>query len=113
MKYVLGPVPSRRLGQSLELDTIPLKTCNWNFVYCQLGCTQPLVNERKDYFPLQEILGEVREGLADLEASGQAQAVDRYGIRFWSAVPAYFPNGRYRQTTAPGCRLYHRSDTYQ
>jgi hypothetical protein len=50
-----------------------VKTCNWNFVDCQLGCTQPLVNECKDYFPLQEILGEVREGLADLEASGQAQ----------------------------------------
>jgi len=65
MKYVFGPVPSRRLGQSLGVDTIPLKTCNWNCVYCQLGRTQPLVNERKDYFPPQEILAEVREALAD------------------------------------------------
>jgi wyosine [tRNA(Phe)-imidazoG37] synthetase (radical SAM superfamily) len=37
MKYVFGFVPSRRLGQSLGIDTIPLKTCNWNCVYCQLG----------------------------------------------------------------------------
>ena len=63
MKYVFGPVPSRRLGQSLGIDTIPLKTCNWNCVYCQLGRTQPLVDERKEYYPSEEILAEVREAL--------------------------------------------------
>jgi wyosine [tRNA(Phe)-imidazoG37] synthetase (radical SAM superfamily) len=63
MKYVFGPVPSRRLGQSLGIDPIPLKTCNWNCVYCQLGRTQPLTNQRKDYFPPQEILAEVRQSL--------------------------------------------------
>ncbi|HZD58239.1 MAG TPA: radical SAM protein [Anaerolineales bacterium] len=63
MKYVFGPVPSRRLGQSLGIDTIPLKTCNWNCVYCQLGRTQPVTNERKEYFPTQEILTEVKEAL--------------------------------------------------
>jgi wyosine [tRNA(Phe)-imidazoG37] synthetase (radical SAM superfamily) len=64
MKYVFGPVPSRRLGQSLGIDTIPLKTCNWNCVYCQLGRTTPVVNERKIYFPMGEILVQVREALA-------------------------------------------------
>jgi wyosine [tRNA(Phe)-imidazoG37] synthetase (radical SAM superfamily) len=39
MKYVFGPVPSRRLGQSLGIDPIRLKTCNWNCVYCQSGRT--------------------------------------------------------------------------
>jgi wyosine [tRNA(Phe)-imidazoG37] synthetase (radical SAM superfamily) len=63
MKYVFGPVPSRRLGQSLGIDTIPLKTCNWNCVYCQLGRTQPLTNERKEYFPSEEILTQVRDAL--------------------------------------------------
>jgi wyosine [tRNA(Phe)-imidazoG37] synthetase (radical SAM superfamily) len=64
MKYVFGPVPSRRLGQSLGIDTIPLKTCNWNCVYCQLGRTRPVVNERKDYYPPEEILEEVRQALS-------------------------------------------------
>ncbi len=64
MKYVFGPVPSRRLGQSLGIDTIPLKTCNWNCIYCQLGRTVPLNNERRDYFPRQEILAQVEEALA-------------------------------------------------
>jgi wyosine [tRNA(Phe)-imidazoG37] synthetase (radical SAM superfamily) len=64
IKYVYGPVPSRRLGQSLGIDPLPLKTCNWNCVYCQLGRTRPLVNERKDYAPPQEILAQVQEALA-------------------------------------------------
>lgn len=64
MKYVYGPVPSRRLGQSLGIDTIPLKTCNWNCVYCQLGRTVPLTNKRLEYFPSKDILAEVKTVLA-------------------------------------------------
>lgn len=63
MKYVFGPVPSRRLGQSLGIDTIPLKTCNWNCVYCQLGRTMPVTNERREYYPREEIIGEVCQAL--------------------------------------------------
>jgi wyosine [tRNA(Phe)-imidazoG37] synthetase (radical SAM superfamily) len=64
-KHVYGPVPSRRLGQSLGIDPIPLKTCNWNCVYCQLGRTRPVVNERKAYFPPQAILTQVERTLAE------------------------------------------------
>jgi wyosine [tRNA(Phe)-imidazoG37] synthetase (radical SAM superfamily) len=64
MKYVFGPVPSRRLGQSLGIDPVPLKTCNWNCVYCQLGRSKPLVNKRREYFPREEIITEVKEALA-------------------------------------------------
>jgi wyosine [tRNA(Phe)-imidazoG37] synthetase (radical SAM superfamily) len=63
MKYVFGPVPSRRLGQSLGIDTIPLKTCNWNCVYCQLGRTQPVIYQRADYFPPADILAEVQQAI--------------------------------------------------
>ena len=63
MNYVFGPVPSRRLGQSLGIDTIPLKTCNWNCVYCQLGRTLPVTNERHEYIPREEILTEVKSAL--------------------------------------------------
>jgi len=64
MRHVYGPVPSRRLGQSLGIDPVPLKTCNWNCVYCQLGRSKPMTNERKDYFPPDEIVTEVKEVLA-------------------------------------------------
>jgi wyosine [tRNA(Phe)-imidazoG37] synthetase (radical SAM superfamily) len=63
MKYVFGPVPSRRLGMSLGIDTIPLKTCNWNCVYCQLGRTVPLTNKRREYIPRLDILAEVVSAL--------------------------------------------------
>jgi wyosine [tRNA(Phe)-imidazoG37] synthetase (radical SAM superfamily) len=64
MNYVFGPVPSRRLGQSLGIDTIPLKTCNWNCVYCQLGRSVPLTNVRREYFPRADILAEVKNALS-------------------------------------------------
>lgn len=64
MKFVYGPVYSRRLGQSLGFDPVPLKTCNWNCVYCQLGRSKPMVNEQKEYFPAEDILADVRQALA-------------------------------------------------
>ncbi len=62
-KHVYGPVPSRRLGQSLGIDPVPLKTCNWNCVYCQLGRTKPFVTERQYFFENEEILSQVRAAL--------------------------------------------------
>ncbi|MHA1752959.1 MAG: radical SAM protein [Candidatus Helarchaeota archaeon] len=61
MKYVYGPVPSRRLGRSLGVDTIPQKTCNFSCVYCQLGRTTTYINERRDFFPRNDILQEIKE----------------------------------------------------
>lgn len=63
MKTVFGPVPSRRLGQSLGIDPIPSKTCNWNCVYCQLGRSKPMVNVRTEYFPREAMLAEIKESL--------------------------------------------------
>lgn len=62
-KYVYGPVPSRRLGRSLGVNPIPFKTCNYSCVYCQLGRTAHLINERKDFFPREEILKEIEEAI--------------------------------------------------
>jgi wyosine [tRNA(Phe)-imidazoG37] synthetase (radical SAM superfamily) len=63
MKHIFGPVPSRRLGQSLGIDPIPFKTCNWNCVYCQLGRKAPLSNERREFFPAEEIVAEAEAAL--------------------------------------------------
>jgi len=46
---VFGPVPSRRLGRSSGIDPVPLKTCNWNCVYCRLGRSIPVINDQRDY----------------------------------------------------------------
>ena len=68
MNYVYGPIPSRRLGKSLGIDPIPLKTCNWNCVYCQLG----------RYAPRQAILDEVAAVLAR-HATGEIDFVSFVG----------------------------------
>ena len=58
MKYVYGPVPSRRLGISLGISPIPKKTCNYSCIYCQLGRTDIMTNTRKMFFPVQKIMSE-------------------------------------------------------
>lgn len=63
MKYVFGPVSSKRLGQSLGVDLLPPKSCTWNCVYCQLGRTKRFETERREFFPRQEILDEIVEAL--------------------------------------------------
>ena len=45
--------------------------------------------------------GQVSEALADLEASGKAQVVERYGIHFWSAAPGHYPDKAKSQKTIP------------
>jgi len=69
MKTVFGPVPSRRLGRSLGIDLIPLKTCNYQCIYCQLGKTTYFTNERKSYFPPKDILREVEEAIQKNEGA--------------------------------------------
>jgi wyosine [tRNA(Phe)-imidazoG37] synthetase (radical SAM superfamily) len=57
--YVYGPVPSRRLGNSLGVSPIPPKTCSYTCVYCQLGRTTHLQTKRKRFFPREDILSEI------------------------------------------------------
>jgi wyosine [tRNA(Phe)-imidazoG37] synthetase (radical SAM superfamily) len=64
MKYVFGPVSSKRLGQSLGVDLLPPKSCTWNCVYCQLGKTKAFVADRKEFFAREEVLEEIRQALA-------------------------------------------------
>ena len=60
MKYIYGPVKSRRLGWSLGITLTPYKICSFNCVYCQLGETTEKTIERKEYIPVQEIINELK-----------------------------------------------------
>ena len=63
MSYLYGPVPSRRLGLSLGVDIVPLKTCTLSCIYCQVGRTPEPTLERRDYVPVQAVLDEIQERL--------------------------------------------------
>lgn len=59
LKYIFGPVLSRRLGKSLGIDLIPFKTCPFDCIYCECGKTNTLTLERKEYTPTEEVIKEI------------------------------------------------------
>jgi wyosine [tRNA(Phe)-imidazoG37] synthetase (radical SAM superfamily) len=87
IKYVFGPVPSRRLGYSLGVDLVPYKTCSFDCIYCQLGNTTNKTTEIKEYFPLDEIISDIKEKLKEncridyitLSGSGEPTLYSRIG----------------------------------
>jgi wyosine [tRNA(Phe)-imidazoG37] synthetase (radical SAM superfamily) len=107
-KYVFGPVPSRRLGRSLGVDPVPLKTCTYDCIYCQLGRTLNRTVQRSEYVPLPAVLEELRQKLAGcstppdyvtVSGSGEPTLYSRlgdliHGIREITRVPvAVLTNG--------------------
>ncbi len=66
-----GPVPSRRLGQSLGINNIPPKICSYACVYCQLGRTIEMRIERQAYYPPQQIFQEVRQKIRQVREGQQ------------------------------------------
>ncbi|MEJ2352959.1 MAG: hypothetical protein P8Y03_24495, partial [Anaerolineales bacterium] len=48
--------------------------------------------------------GQVDQALADLEAGGRAQVVERFGTRFWSAAPSRYPDKAHSRRAIPGYR---------
>ncbi len=74
MKYIFGPVNSRRLGLSLGVDLVPAKICSFDCVYCEVGRTTTLTCERGEYVPTAELLAELEEYLRALAAGRVEQA---------------------------------------
>lgn len=64
-KYLYGPVPSRRMGLSVGVSPIPKKYCNYSCIYCQLGRTNNLANNREEFYDTSEILKEFEEYLRE------------------------------------------------
>jgi wyosine [tRNA(Phe)-imidazoG37] synthetase (radical SAM superfamily) len=64
MKYLFGPVYSRRLGKSLGVDILPYKTCSLDCIYCECGCSTDLTIKRGEYLPTDEIIQEIDQYLA-------------------------------------------------
>ncbi len=65
LKYIFGPVISRRLGISLGLDIVPYKTCTFDCIYCESGTTTEKTIGRKPYIDSKEILNELGDYLKE------------------------------------------------
>ncbi len=66
-----GPVPSRRLGSSLGVNNIPPKVCSYSCVYCQIGRSTRAIAERKEFYPPERVIAEVKDKLKKIERRGE------------------------------------------
>jgi wyosine [tRNA(Phe)-imidazoG37] synthetase (radical SAM superfamily) len=80
LSRAFGPVPSRRLGRSLGINNIPPTTCSYSCVYCQLGRTSGMAEQRAVFYHPEELLVEVREKIAAVRQGGES-------IDYLSLVP--------------------------
>lgn len=58
LKYIFGPVPSRRLGRSLGINVVPEKICSLDCLYCEIGKTNALTLKRAPYYKAEHIIKE-------------------------------------------------------
>ena len=68
---VFGPVPSRRLGRSLGVATIPPDRCTASCVYCQLGRTRHMTINRFAGADPAAVRTAVLEAISAAEAIGE------------------------------------------
>ena len=58
-KFVFGPINSRRLGKSLGIDLVTVKTCSLDCIYCEARATTNLTMTRREYVPVAEVITEL------------------------------------------------------
>lgn len=71
MELTFGPIPSRRLGRSLGINNIPPKICSYACVYCQLGNTLKMQNQREVFYKPEEIFTVVQKRIEQLSARSE------------------------------------------
>ena len=71
-RIAFGPVPSRRLGQSIGINNIPPKICTYSCIYCQLGRTHTLQSTRQPFYTPQEIVTAVKQKIQGAKEKKEA-----------------------------------------
>ena len=66
-----GPVPSRRLGQSMGINNIPPKICTYSCIYCQLGNTIKMQIEREGFYKTEEIIRDIGNKIQEAKEKGE------------------------------------------
>lgn len=71
MMIAFGPVPSRRLGYSMGINHVPAKHCTYSCVYCQVGRTTHMDIERQEFYPVDQIVGDVESKITECSRVGK------------------------------------------
>jgi wyosine [tRNA(Phe)-imidazoG37] synthetase (radical SAM superfamily) len=69
-RIAFGPVPSRRLGQSLGINNVITKTCSYACIYCQVGATTDQTIDPRHFFTPEQVQAAVSSRLQKLTAAG-------------------------------------------
>ncbi|HSJ13734.1 MAG TPA: radical SAM protein [Longimicrobiales bacterium] len=69
--FAFGPIPSRRLGQSLGINAIPPKRCSYGCGYCQVQAPTTMQVLRSDFAAAADVVAAVRRRVAECRAAGQ------------------------------------------
>jgi wyosine [tRNA(Phe)-imidazoG37] synthetase (radical SAM superfamily) len=75
-----GPVPSRRLGQSLGINNVPPKACSYSCLYCQVGPTPAQEVAPRTFHDRRTLIAAVTARVRSLRERGE-------GVDFLTFVP--------------------------
>jgi wyosine [tRNA(Phe)-imidazoG37] synthetase (radical SAM superfamily) len=87
-KHYLGEISNHPLlGKILPVDFNPLKTCSFNCYYCTLGKTTKMTIQREEFYPVQDIIKEIKSYLKQndspdyffLTGSGEPGLYSKFG----------------------------------
>ena len=70
-RFSYGPVPSRRLGKSMGINNIPAKVCTYSCVYCQVGRTSQIQNDRHFFYESEDIFRDVQDRLTKAKETSE------------------------------------------
>jgi len=66
-----GPIPSRRLGRSIGINSIPPKNCSYACVYCQIGRTTGFSSQRTNFYNPETLAKALEERLEQVRGNGE------------------------------------------
>ena len=70
-RIAFGPVPSRRLGNSLGVNNIPPKACTYSCIYCQLGPARPVNPAPRVFYNAHTVYEAVLDKVERSKAAGE------------------------------------------
>ncbi|HBB91655.1 MAG TPA: radical SAM protein [Bacteroidales bacterium] len=66
---IFGPVPSRRLGKSIGVNSIPYKVCSYSCAYCQIGKGVKMQVDRQEFYPVDLLVRGMEQKLNSLNSN--------------------------------------------
>ena len=69
---IIGPIHSRRLGNSLGINLLPLKRkfCTYDCIYCECGWNEETINNEVELPSYEDVCNRLEKRIAELKAEG-------------------------------------------